>query len=600
VKAPGDFARWSVELAEIPSPTLTFLAPWLARLDLAMGLRSLRRTEDTAVPDGFDGLARRGSLEHLLASEWLMLRELPEEFLRRTVAGELTFLRRATQRRESSRALLLLCDAGPEQVGAPRLVHFALGLVLARRARSLGVHFRWGVAQDAEGPMFDGFDRRAAEHFVAARTLSRVDSRALTGWKERFARVFAGESEFVLVGGPSLESLVAQTAPAPHLVVVREPLDGRESVLKISVRATSGLPKHLELERLAPRQTVQLLRDPLCHIAPDAPRTDGSLLLTADGTKALLRTPEGLLVIPLPNSPRGKTGRLRSWETRGFPMGVALARGGHVVLEAARSSRTLSLVRAGKETRVGHFTEHEQVHAPWAPSSRAPLAPLWTPSLGERFLFEDEKRRLLWLSLDGSCRLIGRDVRATCRLARGYCFVASRVSPVWLSLSPGATPGLSLSQLEGCAVVRLDAEGRVEHAAPLDPFEQAFLLRPSKIAAPPFLYTASRGSWVAQTVGSVDSAHTTRHRFDDGVEVLGFVDVFGVHVAVALDWERGAVITCDAAGRNTTIATVPGKVLSATLAEAGVVGLVVAPRRLVFVSVLRAAVLATLTLRGDE
>ncbi len=46
------------------------------------------------MPDGYDGIGRRGSYDRLLASEWLIHDELPDEFLRRVVSGEHAFLRR--------------------------------------------------------------------------------------------------------------------------------------------------------------------------------------------------------------------------------------------------------------------------------------------------------------------------------------------------------------------------------------------------------------------------------------------------------------------------------------------------------------------------
>ena len=51
--------------------------------------------------------------------------------------------------REANRLIIVLFDAGPLQLGAARLVHLALLILLARRAQEAGAELRWGILQNA-------------------------------------------------------------------------------------------------------------------------------------------------------------------------------------------------------------------------------------------------------------------------------------------------------------------------------------------------------------------------------------------------------------------------------------------------------------------
>jgi hypothetical protein len=96
-------------------------------------------------PDGFDGLSRSGGIERLLVSEWLLADEIPDEFIRRLSMSELQFLKPAFRSPASTGRIVALVDVGPSQLGAPRLVHLAALLILARRARTQGTDLMIGI-----------------------------------------------------------------------------------------------------------------------------------------------------------------------------------------------------------------------------------------------------------------------------------------------------------------------------------------------------------------------------------------------------------------------------------------------------------------------
>jgi hypothetical protein len=130
---------------------------------------SLSRNDVDGEPDGFDGIDRRGSIEHLLASEWALATAEPDEFLRRYETRELGYLLPARRQDKPPVTSLVLFDAGPAQLGRPRIGHLACLLVLARRSAVAGSQLRWGTLQD--NGRFDVSETDTFARLVAARSM---------------------------------------------------------------------------------------------------------------------------------------------------------------------------------------------------------------------------------------------------------------------------------------------------------------------------------------------------------------------------------------------------------------------------------------------
>ncbi|HSF40711.1 MAG TPA: hypothetical protein VLT87_13030, partial [Thermoanaerobaculia bacterium] len=139
VELPRPLAPWRPWLAIFPRDLALSLGPVLQRLSFAVGPLRMERASGEGDPDGFDGLAQRGPYERLLPSEWLLADEAPEEFLRRAAGGEHTFLHLARPVPGGSHLSVALFDAGPGQLGSPRIAQLAALIVLARRAEAAGV-----------------------------------------------------------------------------------------------------------------------------------------------------------------------------------------------------------------------------------------------------------------------------------------------------------------------------------------------------------------------------------------------------------------------------------------------------------------------------
>src|SRR5207249_6830439 len=113
--------------------------------------------------------------------------EAPDEFTRRAAMGEHAFLQVARREPAGARVSVALFDGGPNQLGAPRLVHLAALIVLARRAEVAGAPFAWGVAQQPAGPLFTTVTGATLMRLLDARGPYEGRDVDLEVWRRRLA-----------------------------------------------------------------------------------------------------------------------------------------------------------------------------------------------------------------------------------------------------------------------------------------------------------------------------------------------------------------------------------------------------------------------------
>ena len=182
LELPPSLSPWAALLQIFPHDLALAIAPLVQRLDAALGPQH-NAHRSSGEPDGFDGLARRGSPEGLLLSEWLLAEEMPDEFLRRAASGEQAFLQTARREPAVPRVCVALFDAGPNQIGAPRLAQIAALVVLARRAMDASTPFFWGVLQHSAGALQEEITAHNVELFLAARSPHEADENMMRDWK---------------------------------------------------------------------------------------------------------------------------------------------------------------------------------------------------------------------------------------------------------------------------------------------------------------------------------------------------------------------------------------------------------------------------------
>ncbi len=312
LQLPPPLAPWAPFLELLPVESALALGPLLRRLEAFVGPLHSAQQRGIVEPDGFDGLARRGSIERLLLSEWLLIDEAPLEFLRRFSQGESAYFQLARRDPHTARASLALLDCGPHVLGGPRLVEFAALLVLARRAQSAGATFRWGVWQKP-GEWRETVNRESVEWWLSLRSEGEPKAHERAAWEEIWQSENADFSrdELWMIGSSHLKLLVPSRA---RFLEVADELDpfapNRAAIARLDGRT-------LRLELPEDALGARLLRDPFALAAPksnekntfDIVAIDKGLTWAQSGWKLFARTRDGeLLVFSVPNSPSATVG----------------------------------------------------------------------------------------------------------------------------------------------------------------------------------------------------------------------------------------------------------------------------------------------------
>ena len=101
--------------------------------------------------------------------------------------------------------VLALFDAGPGQLGAPRVIQIALLLALARRAEGAGAGFSWGLLQEPEAPLSPWSTMDSPGRLVRARTPHEATGPQIAAWRSRLEERPEWEESWV-IGSPRLGS----------------------------------------------------------------------------------------------------------------------------------------------------------------------------------------------------------------------------------------------------------------------------------------------------------------------------------------------------------------------------------------------------------
>lgn len=418
-RLPPVLAPWAAELALFPPEIATVIGHGLPRLVGLFPAQAPRDASGGGEPEGFDGLARRGLPERLLTTEWLYADEAPDEFLRRAVDGEQAYLRVARRAPPAARTSSVLLDAGPSQLGSPRVVQLAILVVLARRAAAAGASLRVAMIQGG-WPAFPGITRPMVEAFLAARSIAEPDAamldRAIAAVGHHGIR--DADGELWVVGGARAASL----ATTASVVCVDEPPSFTERVVTVEVRPRKKLARSAKLTLPPSPAVARILRDPFATrpaAVPDsASRADaeivpGAIRLAPDGRAVFLRSRDGVLRLPVPNSPRAPVALPRHYRTHGRPLAV-VGWGRRVASLAAHfpTGRMILETHGSSRRSVGLFTRHVGEARLLEPAFGDPFARLVVASNGAAWLV-DGRGFLFELPLGKeSHALLARDVRA--------------------------------------------------------------------------------------------------------------------------------------------------------------------------------------------
>jgi hypothetical protein len=452
---PAALRPWATQLSLFPEELVLSLGPHVARLSAALGALRPRGEASGGEPMGYDGLARRGTYERLLLTEWLYAEEAPEEFIRRAAFGEHAFLRPSFRQPQGARRSVALLDAGPDQLGVPRLAHLALLVVLARRAEAAGAAFEWAVLQGAPGGgSFRGLTVAGINAWLAARSAEPATGAHLATWREVLKLGHAPDDGWLV--GPARLARFPEASGLSRVEVEEEVEVGLRR-LKVQVRHATRAAREVALELPSADDCVRLLRDPFASrtVAPVKLAKAGgvrAVRFSGEGTRLLLLRSDGSVTVQaVPDSPRCTMPRPRHVE---LPAGHRLVavdwrpQGGVVALTQHAGELLLSrgsLQGARSSIPPRYSIEQYQGRLPRPPSHEE------TPGqvLGLARKLEAGGERLLVCDGAGGVYVLahpkGEASPAVAVAEKVVAFAEVRRKPVWVSVGPpGAAWGNEL------------------------------------------------------------------------------------------------------------------------------------------------------------
>lgn len=317
---PSSLAPWGAYLAVFPRDLALSLGPVLQRLSSAVGPLQVRRFDGGSDVDGYDGIERHGSYERLLATEWLLADEMPDEFLRRAVMGEHLFLHTSRPEPGGLRTSVAIFDAGPGQLGSPRIAQLAALIVLARRAEAAGARFAWGILQDPDAPLHPEVTESGVLRLLQSRTPHEASDAQIGAWHAR-VRGWKEMDDLWIVGPPRLGGLPASRGAS--ILQVWDVLDPELRRVAVRVRpGGAGTPaREISLDLPEDADCARLLRDPFAATVARPRRLEprlrpvSNLVFSSSGAKLFARSSGGgVTSFALPNSPRAETGPPRWYD----------------------------------------------------------------------------------------------------------------------------------------------------------------------------------------------------------------------------------------------------------------------------------------------
>ena len=366
ISLPSSLAPWSGQLDLFPRELSLAVGPLVQRIAAAIDPLHLEDAPGDDDPDGFDGLVNRGSYERLIASDWLLADEIPEEFERRATMREHLFLKTAKRNRAHGLGSIVLFDSGPEQLGSPRLAHLAILIVLIRRADRARANFAWGTLQNPGRAFLHGSGKSELMELLRARTSANVSDSSLNDWMERSLEISRPE-EIWLVGGQRLHQI------SPHHVVsrvkVEDVLEPGVRQVAVEIQRPKGRPRRVLLDLPGDGACARLLRDPYQirvgvsrKLSPAA--TASGLLFAHGGRHLFTTTPDGTLIsFPVPRAPFDAAGDAKQHALGNIGRIVAANRVRRSTTVVSLEEISLRISYVGKKSYPppGHyFLRHDQ------------------------------------------------------------------------------------------------------------------------------------------------------------------------------------------------------------------------------------------------
>lgn len=453
---PAALQGWASWLSWFTPELATEIGPLLIRLHPLLGRFKGQRQGGPEEPDGVGDLRRKGSYERLLASEWLLATEVPDEFLRRAASSEHLFLAPRLRARSADKLVVAIFDTGPWQLGSPRLAQMALWILLARRAVEAGGELRWGSWQ-RPGQWRTAVSPEHLKQFLAARCVEVAKAEHVVAWSDWLAGHAEGLGECWWIGHDlELARRVATTA-STHTVRLRRSLEGDS--LDVRLKAGAAL-RAMQLPLPAPEAGAPLLKGrfqgeaPLdAHQAPSfklSLRFDPVFDLRGHRVGVQLLDEPGVMVFdvaPTSRSNRGQPKR-QNWARGSKPLATAFS--GHVIGAVLGLPAQLNF---WQRPELGLQLRPPKEHFDAAPGRGTLLPMVWSVDEGRHraFVVDASGRLVCWSAPDPKIKprgevqgpeLVDKDVLAIAAVSETLLVYACRdVGCVWIRFAGTGAKG---------------------------------------------------------------------------------------------------------------------------------------------------------------
>ncbi len=155
------------------------------------------------------------------------------------------------------RTLLTIFDAGPGQLGSPRIAQMAVLIALARRAGEAGASLSWGLLQEPEALLTPGLTPDGLRRLVGSRTPHEATDGEIAAWRERIAGNLDGDDLWV-VGAPRLGS--PPDLPGASHLLIRDVLEPGASRVGLTLRRGLWSAGEVMIDLPEDAMCVRLLR----------------------------------------------------------------------------------------------------------------------------------------------------------------------------------------------------------------------------------------------------------------------------------------------------------------------------------------------------
>ncbi len=310
MQLPAMLRPWADWLSLFPPDLAKTMGDLLLRLNPLLTPLQRHAARCAIDPAGVGDIVTRGNYDRLLISEWAYADAVPDEFLRRAANGELLFAGPEPTNSSEPLSSVALFDAGPFQLGEPRLVHLAMFILLSRRAELAGAEFKWGILQRPD-VLFTVRGMEALKHLLNVRTFAALDGTGLKAWEHALGE---GVADCWLVGD------VRSPRPAQIRSLVTTRRAWQSDLLEVTLAQRQGSTT-VALTIPAPADCVRLLRKPFeALVAPTVIQT------AAAGPHSLKQAPHfgtmrqwlavamvdgSVTLYHVPDSPNAQPGRPR-------------------------------------------------------------------------------------------------------------------------------------------------------------------------------------------------------------------------------------------------------------------------------------------------